>query len=304
MNNDIIMLHGAYTFDDQATKRTSYILSTKNRADKLDCALANCRKFVEPEDELIVIDGASEDTTREVLQKYADLIDIVISEPDRKSAHAANKGMLLARGKYIKPLTDDDEFYPDAMKKAIEVLDQHPEIDLLLCGGSVVREGKTGYIYIPAGVNYGTHIEDLFRYPRSGGSQFFRRRALALIGLIPLDSRRPDGEMTYRAFSLGLCVRFARINSFRHYSDIHQIHNGIFKSARGRRKERNTFLFSAAKESCSRSFYWKYRIINTVQGSAMFRMLRKIRRIFYRKIKYLGTQKSAGEKYIWDGGLS
>jgi len=98
------------TFESYCTKRISYIFSTKNRAAFLEKALDNCRKFLEPEDELIVIDGASQDNTREVVKKNADIIDVFVSEPDLSGAHASNKAFLLARGRYIKPLPDDDDY--------------------------------------------------------------------------------------------------------------------------------------------------------------------------------------------------
>lgn len=293
-----------HTFESYATKRTSFVLSTKNRADLLEKALANCRSFVEPEDELIVIDGASEDHTKDVIKKYSDLIDVFVSEPDIKSAHAANKGALLARGKYIKFLTDDDEFYPEAITKAIETLEAHPEIDLLLCGGSVNAGGRMGYVYVPPGVNFGKNIKDFFQYPQSGGSQFFRRSALANIGLIPLDSVRPDGEMTFQAFYAGVGVRFCRVHSFRHYKESHQ---GIITSSRTMRKERNMFYFAAAKKAFPRTMYWKYRLVNTAQGSGLFRMLRRMRRIWYRRIGVISESNASPHqkpRYLWDGGLS
>lgn len=290
------------TFESHCAKRVSYTLATKNRAAFLEKALDNCRKFLDPRDELIVIDGASTDNTREVVEKNADIIDVFVSEPDLKGAHGANKAILLARGLYVKPLTDDDDFYPEAMKQAVKVLEAHPEIDLLLCGGSVKRGEHIGYIYVPPGVDYGRRMEDFFRYPRSGGSQFFKRKIFANIGLIPLYSSRPDGELTFKSFYSGACIRFSRINLFRHYSDIHQ--GTPLKSRRAMRKERNKFLFAAAKESCPPSFYWKYIIITTIQGSALFRMLRKARRIFYRISGISNRKGLAVEKYIWDGGLS
>lgn len=268
----------------------------------MEKALDNCRKFLGSEDELIVVDGASMDNTREVVEKNADIIDVFLSEPDLKGAHAANKGILLARGLYLKFLTDDDDFYPEAMKQAVKVLEAHTEIDLLLCGGSVKRGEHIGYIYVPPGVNYGSRIQDFFNYPRSGGSQFFKRKVFANIGLTLLDSSRPDGEMTFQAFYSGACVRFCRLNLFRHYSDIHQ--GDALKSKSAMRKERNKFLFASAKKSYPPLLYWKYVIINSLQGNGLFRMLRRLRRILYRLFRTLAKVAPDTEKYIWDGGLS
>lgn len=284
------------TFEDYHSKRVSYILATKNRAEKLEKSLEICKKFLTQEDELIVIDGGSTDTTQEIVKKYADSIDLFISEQDRNCTHAANKGILLSRGKYIKALSDDDDFYPKEIKKVIEIFEKNPNIDLLLCGGSTIKNGKISYTYVPPGVNYGTDIKHFFQYPRSGHSQFFRKKSLALIGMYPWSSTRPDGEIMYRFFKEKLVVRFCRINAFRHYSESHQ---GIIKTSQEMRKERNNFLFSVAKESTSASFYWKYRLITLIQGSCLLRILRKFRRITMRKIYTLPRTV-----YVWDGGLS
>src|SRR5712692_3457942 len=98
--------------------RVSYILTTRNRAPFLDKALANVREYITPEDELIVIDGASTDDTAEVIEKHGDIVSVFQSEPDYGEAHGFNKGILLSRGQIIKILSDDDYLYPDAVRFA------------------------------------------------------------------------------------------------------------------------------------------------------------------------------------------
>ncbi len=51
--------------------------------------------------EYIVIDGASTDGTLEILKKYADKIDIIISEADKGLYDAMNKGLKKASGDYV-----------------------------------------------------------------------------------------------------------------------------------------------------------------------------------------------------------
>ena len=49
-----------------------------------------------PNIEHIVIDGASTDDTKSILERYRDTLAHVISEPDRGQSHALNKGFSLA----------------------------------------------------------------------------------------------------------------------------------------------------------------------------------------------------------------
>jgi glycosyltransferase involved in cell wall biosynthesis len=58
--------------------------------------------------EFIVIDGGSEDGTRELLHKYDSEIDYWVSESDRGIYDAMNKGIAAARGKFIFHLNAGD----------------------------------------------------------------------------------------------------------------------------------------------------------------------------------------------------
>jgi len=51
--------------------------------------------------EYIVIDGNSTDGTQTVVEQYLDKIDVWLSEPDKGIPDALNKGVKLAKGKYI-----------------------------------------------------------------------------------------------------------------------------------------------------------------------------------------------------------
>src|SRR5215813_9073341 len=115
--------------------RVSFVLSTLNRADHLERALRNAREFIGPDDELIVVDGGSIDRTAEIVRQHADIVTLFVSGPDTGEAHGFNRGLLRARGRIIKLLGDDDFLYPDGMRRAIATLEDHPEIDALVCGG-------------------------------------------------------------------------------------------------------------------------------------------------------------------------
>ncbi|NVD05396.1 glycosyltransferase [Vibrio sp. JPW-9-11-11] len=60
--------------------------------------------------EYIVIDGGSIDNTNAIISKYADVVDIHVSEPDRGLYDAMNKGIHLASGDVVGILNSDDFF--------------------------------------------------------------------------------------------------------------------------------------------------------------------------------------------------
>jgi len=60
--------------------------------------------------EFIIIDGASTDSTLDIIKKFSEKIDYWLSEPDEGIYCAMNKGINLASGDYIALLNSDDSF--------------------------------------------------------------------------------------------------------------------------------------------------------------------------------------------------
>lgn len=63
--------------------------------------------------EYIIIDGASNDGTLNVIKQYQNKIDIFISEPDNGIYDAMNKALKLASGDFIIFINANDHFYSD-----------------------------------------------------------------------------------------------------------------------------------------------------------------------------------------------
>ena len=69
--------------------------------------------------EYIIIDGGSTDKTMEIVQSHADFISVIVSEPDHGLYHAMNKGLALARGRYVHFLNADDRYYKHNSLKSL-----------------------------------------------------------------------------------------------------------------------------------------------------------------------------------------
>lgn len=76
--------------------------------------------------EYIIIDGGSDDGTIDIIEKYRKYIDVFVSEPDEGIYDAFNKGIKLAKGKYISILNSDDTYNKNTLELVLNTLKKHP----------------------------------------------------------------------------------------------------------------------------------------------------------------------------------
>ena len=84
----------------------SFIIATCNRLSFLKITLQKLIDELQPDEEIVVVDGNSTDGSKEYLQQLFNegKIHQFISEPDKNQAHAWNKAMLMAQGIVIKKI--------------------------------------------------------------------------------------------------------------------------------------------------------------------------------------------------------
>ena len=83
-----------------------------------------CKSIVEQtwqDFEWVVVDGASNEDTQKIWDKYKYRIDKFISEPDKGIYNAQNKGINLAEGEFLNFLNSGDSYYDkDVLKNIFE----------------------------------------------------------------------------------------------------------------------------------------------------------------------------------------
>lgn len=81
-----------------------------------------------PDIEYIVVDGSSTDRTMDIINRYKDKIDCIISEPDNGIADAYNKGIRYATGDLIGIIAADDELLRDAVENVVKKYDGKSDV--------------------------------------------------------------------------------------------------------------------------------------------------------------------------------
>lgn len=109
--------------------KISVITAVYNNRDTVGQALDSALAQTHPDVELVVIDGASTDGTREVLQAYADRVGVLVSEPDRGIYDALNKGIARASGEVVGFLHSDDLFADEQVLSRIAAAFADPNVD-------------------------------------------------------------------------------------------------------------------------------------------------------------------------------
>lgn len=108
------------------------IIPTFNCSRFIGAALDSALNQTLPPDEIIVVDDASTDNTAEVLATYGDRITCVTALDTGGYASAVrNVGIKAAAGDYIAFLDADDIWFPTKLAEQIEVLNAHPEVQMV-----------------------------------------------------------------------------------------------------------------------------------------------------------------------------
>ena len=167
----------------------SVILPTYNRVALLDCAIQSILSQSFAEFELIVINDASTDDTKEYLDNLAKKDSRVRFIHNKENNYPdisknLNEGLRLAQGKYIARLDDDDYWCDvDKLKKQVEFLESHQ--DYVVCGGGTIvvdEKDKEKFRYYKPATDEAIRKRALFANPFTHSTVMFRREVALAVG--------------------------------------------------------------------------------------------------------------------------
>lgn len=164
--------------------------------------------------ELIIINDCSTDNTGKIISSYKkkdNRIVVITNKKNLKLARSLNKGISIAKGKYIARMDADDWSYPDRFNKQTLFMEKHPQVGILGGKMNVCDE----HLKIINSRSYSLSDKEIrkkifFYSPFSHPLIMIRKKILDKVGLYDnLFNPAEDYELYFR---IGQRAKFANLN--------------------------------------------------------------------------------------------
>ena len=124
------------------------VIATYNSEDTLEQCLESVRAIVASAScKVVLIDGASQDNTLGIAEEFADILSVVVSEPDSGVYEAWNKGLSYCSHPWVMFLGSDDYICPVEFLEYLAFVETVKSYDFVSCrvkmvepDGRVIRE--------------------------------------------------------------------------------------------------------------------------------------------------------------------
>ena len=226
--------------------------------------------------EHIVVDGASTDSTREIVKRYP--TTRWLSESDHGQSDAINKGFLRATGDLVGWLNADDYYLPGALAAISSATHEHPEADVIYGDCVFVdREGKI--LRSKVEHEFDRSVLMYFGCYIPSTSTFFRRRVIESGLLLDCDYRVcMDFEFFARLANAGLKFHYVPqvVAGFRwHGSNVSTVNAG--RRAEERLRVQRRFGWQHLPESTLGLLSYAHRAKRLVRKAASGNLSRELR---------------------------
>ena len=173
----------------------SVVLSVRNGANDLFRAIDTILRQTFSDLELIAINNGSTDGTASVLDDLRDPRVRVIHQDDMGLAAALNRGIALARGRYVARQDHDDWAKPTRLEKQVAYLDANPDCAMIGTRAEIwIGDDKTERTHDHPSDNAALQFELLFDNPFVHSSMMLRKSVLDVVGGYTTDPARQPPE--------------------------------------------------------------------------------------------------------------
>lgn len=209
----------------------SFIVCTKNRLPYLKILVEHFLNKIGEDEEIVIVDGGSTDGSKEYLESLLNegLIHQFISESDRNQAHGWNKALLMAKGKLIKKIIDDDVFCYESISKCKQYLLGNPLVDVL------ISNDLTSSFYDHEKIQKQNHLSEFEKWAKglipsfvfSDVHMLLRKNSIPFLGLYNTEFVNMDWE-----YSLRISYLKANIALYTGYNALSVYHDDTVTSMR------------------------------------------------------------------------
>ena len=126
--------------EDASLPRISVVVPSLNQADFLGRTLSSLEGQHYPNLEILVVDGGSEDGSRDGIRAQEKKLAWWCSEPDQGQANAVNKGFVHSSGEILAWLNSDDMLAPGALFRVGSFFLDNPATDVVYSHRILVDE--------------------------------------------------------------------------------------------------------------------------------------------------------------------
>lgn len=121
----------------------SVIICVHNSEDVIGDAIESVLNQSYQNLELLLVDDASTDNSRQVILSYEDSrIKPIFLKKNRHVCYTCNVGFQQARGKYVAVMGHDDMWSPDKLEKQVSFLEEHPGYHVCFSWVNIIDEHK------------------------------------------------------------------------------------------------------------------------------------------------------------------
>ena len=136
--------------------KVSVLLTNYNGEKYLDEAISSVLAQTYTDFEFIIIDDASTDSSKEIIDRYKDIrIQTYYAKQNRNIAYSLNLALTMSTGEYIARIDSDDIWEADKLEVQMKYLEEHPEcgvcftkVNIIDCVSNIANTEYAGYYHM------------------------------------------------------------------------------------------------------------------------------------------------------------
>ncbi len=183
IKNEIFSKKSVVLKNKEKTPKISIVTPSYNQGAFLEATIQSVLNQNYSNLEYIVIDGASQDASPAIIEKYRPLLSYAVSEPDEGQSDAIQKGLARCTGgenEIMAYLNSDDLLLPGSLAFVADFFEKNPNVDLIYGHRVLINDGgkEIGRWFTPHHNNYNLSVIDYV--PQE--TMFWRKRLYDKIG--------------------------------------------------------------------------------------------------------------------------